>query len=133
MRIFVATFLGVIAAFICILLLEPLGNLLFPLPFKIDPENAVAQLKENSHLIPIGSFISVLFVHAVAIFIGLFVARLIEKESKIPLYILAVFLLYGTVANLFMVPHPIWFSIADILIQSIIGLLFIMKVKTKTS
>lgn len=126
MKLFYATFAGVIAAFISMMFLEGLGHSLFPIPFEVDPKNLDA-IADKLHLIPVQMYISVVFAHGIGLFIGLLIAKLIDKASKISLYIIAGFFLVGTVVNLFMIPHPIWFAIADLGIVFLVGLLMIRR------
>lgn len=126
MKLFYATFAGVIAAFISMMFLEGLGHSLFPIPFEVDPKNLDA-IADKLHLIPVQMYISVVFAHGIGLLIGLLIAKLIDKASKISLYIIAGFFLVGTVVNLFMIPHPIWFAIADLGIVVLVGLLMIRR------
>ena len=126
MKLFYATFAGVIAAFISMMFLEGLGHSLFPLPFKVDPNN-IGELADKLHLIPIEMYISVVVAHGLGLLIGLLIAQAIDKTSKISLYIIAGFFLIGTIANLSMIPHPMWFAVADIAVIALVGLLMIRK------
>ena len=126
MKLMYATFAGVIAAFISMMFLEGLGHSLFPIPFEVDPNNIEA-IAGKLHLIPAKMYISVIIAHGLGLLIGLLIAKAIDKTSKISLYIIAGFFLVGTVANLFMIPHPIWFAIADISMVAIVGFLMIRR------
>ena len=129
MRIFLGTFLGLIAAFFSIALLEPLGHLLFPVPFKIDFNN-IDELESKLHLIPFGTHIFVAIVHGLGLAIGLGVSRLIEKNTIYPILIIGGFVVFATIINVFIIPHPLWFSILDLLIVSsilIITIIFLKK------
>lgn len=126
MKLLYATFAGVIAAFISMMFLEGLGHSLFPIPFEIDPNNLDA-LTEKLHLIPTKMYIAVIAAHGLGLLIGLLIAKSIDKTSKISLYIIAGFFLVGTVANLFMIPHPVWFAVADVAIVALTGLLIIRR------
>jgi hypothetical protein len=126
MKLFYATFAGVIAAFISMMFLEGLGHSLFPLPFKVDPNN-IGAIADKLHLIPVQMYISVVVAHGLGLLIGLLIAKAIDKTSKISLYIIGGFFLVGTIANLSMIPHPMWFAIADITIIALVGLLMIRK------
>lgn len=126
MKLLYATFAGVIAAFISMMFLEGLGHSLFPIPFEIDPNNLDA-LAEKLHLIPTKMYIAVIAAHGLGLLIGLLIAKSIDKTSKISLYIIAGFFLVGTVANLFMIPHPVWFAVADVAIVALTGLLIIRR------
>ena len=126
MKLFYATFAGVIAAFISMMFLERLGHSLFPLPFKVDPNN-IGALADKLHLIPVQMYISVVVAHGLGLLIGLLIAQAIDKTTKISLYIIAGFFLIGTIANLSMIPHPMWFAVADIAVIALVGLLMIRK------
>lgn len=126
MKLFYATFAGVIAAFIAMMFLEGLGHSLFPIPFEIDPNN-LDSLKDKLHLIPVQMYIAVALAHGLGVLIGLLIASAIDKTSKISLYIIGGFFLFGTVANLFMIPHPMWFAIADVGVVVLVVFLMIRK------
>jgi hypothetical protein len=79
------------------------------------------------HLIPVQMYISVVVAHGLGLLIGLLIAKAIDKTSKISLYIIAGFFLIGTIANLSMIPHPMWFAVADIAVIALVGLLMIRK------
>ena len=126
MKLFYATFAGVIAAFISMMFLEGLGHSLFPLPFKVDPNN-IGAIADKLHLIPVQMYISVVVAHGLGLLIGLLIAKAIDKTSKISLYIIGGFFLVVTIANLSIIPNPMWFAIADITIIALVGLLMIRK------
>src|SRR5690606_23550636 len=126
MKLFYATFAGVIAAFISMMFLEGLGHSLFPIPFEIDPNNIEA-IAEKLHLIPTEMYLSVVVAHGLGLLIGLLIAKAIDKTSKISLYIIAGFFLVGTFMNLFMIPHPMWFAIADVGIVALVGIFIISR------
>jgi hypothetical protein len=129
MKIFLATFIGLVVCFFATPLLELIGHSLFPVPFKVDFSN-MEDFNTNKHLIPTGAYISVALAHAISLVIGLIVARMIEKTDMIPLYIIAGFILFGTVANAFGIPHPTWFKILDITLVtsvSVVLLYFFFK------
>lgn len=126
MKLFYATFAGVLAAFISMMFLEGLGHSLFPIPFEVDPEN-LDSIADKLHLIPVQMYISVVFAHGIGLLIGLLIAKSIDKTSKISLYIIAGFFLVGTVVNLFMIPHPIWFAFADLGIVVLVSLFMIRR------
>ncbi len=116
MKPFLATFLGLIATFAATSGLVALTHVLFPIPAELMTGDEV-----NIELIPTVSYVGVALAHGLGLLIGLLVARSIDKMTIYPLYILAGFFLLGTVANLYAIPHPLWFAIADIGIMLIIG------------
>ena len=130
MKIFLGTFIGLIMAFVSIGLLEQIGHSLFPIPFEIDPAD-LSDLKAQLHLIPVGAYVTVVVAHGIGLFLGCLVAGKIDNKTPYSVYIVAGFLIVGTIANLFMIPHPLWFGIADVAIVTSLGVLFIIKAKKR--
>jgi hypothetical protein len=126
MKLFYATFAGVIAAFISMMFLEGLGHSMFPIPFEIDSKN-IGAIASKLHLIPVQMYVSVVLAHGLGLLIGLLIAKAIDKTSRISLYIIAGFFLIGTIANLTMIPHPMWFAVADVAIVALVGFLMIRR------
>lgn len=120
MRYVLATIVGFIVASLTVYVFESLiGHNLFPLPESIDPMN-MESIKENMHLIPVGSKIFVVIAHFMGIVVGMLVASLISKTSMIPSYIVGGLMLAATAFNLIMLPKETWFLLADGLL-AIIG------------
>ncbi len=132
MKTFLASFFGIIVAFLLIMFLEPIGHVLFPLPVKIDPTN-LEEILANIHLIPTGAYICVILAHGLGLLGGLLLARSIDKNTLYPLFLISGLLLLGTVANLAMIPHPIWFSIADVGMNVGVAALMIYNTRIKRS
>ncbi|MDX2359358.1 MAG: hypothetical protein QNK23_01035 [Crocinitomicaceae bacterium] len=128
MKSFLATFIGVFVAIFAMMGIQMVGHNVFPVPPEINFEDP-ASLSENMHLIPAGSFIFILLAHSLGQLFGLLTAKLIDKTSAYPVYIIAGFLLLGTVANLVMIPHPVWFSIVDVLLMIAVALPFVLSKK----
>ena len=127
MKIFLATFVGLIACFLSVGLIERLGFMIFPIPFKIDPNN----FEEKQNLISVGSYVTVIIAHGIGLLIGLIIARLIDRNTLLPIGIIATFMLIEVIANLFMVSNPVWFSVFEPVVVSTIGIIFISKVKNE--
>ena len=120
MKSVLAVVAGLIAAVVIIFGLEFLSTVLFPLPEGADPTNA-EWLKDNLDKIPTGAMIIVAIAHLVGIIAGMVVAALIARITMIPSYIVGILLLVGSLMNLIMIPHPIWFSVTD-LVGVVVGL-----------
>ncbi|MCH2229131.1 MAG: hypothetical protein MK105_02210 [Crocinitomicaceae bacterium] len=120
MKVFLATFIGLVICFMATPLLELVGHNLFPVPFKVDFSN-MEEFNANKHLIPTGAYISVALSRGISLVLGLMTARLIEKADLIPLYIIAGFILFGTIANAFGLPHPTWFKILEISLVTLVS------------
>ena len=113
MRHVLATIVGFIVASVTVYIFESLiGHNLFPLPETIDPMD-MESIKQNMHLIPVGSKIFVVIAHFSGIVVGMLVAALISKKSMIPSYIVGGLMLAATAFNLIMLPKETWFLLAD--------------------
>jgi hypothetical protein len=123
MKTFFGTFIGIISAFIVMLLIEKAGRSSYPMPTEFD--------FIHPYEIPTGLLIAVIIAHSVSLLVGLIIARLIDRETKFPIYIIAIFLLFGTVANMFFNEHPLWFMIADLGFFLLIAVSFILIVKKR--
>ena len=133
MRNVLATIIGFIVASVVVYIFESLiGHNLFPLPEGSDPMD-MEWIKNNMHLIPIGSKIFVVIAHFMGIVCGMFVAGLISKTSMIPSYIVGVLMLAATAFNLVVLPKETWFLFADALF-AVLGFLIGKKLaKSKIS
>lgn len=129
MKNVLAAVAGLMVAAILTFGIESLSAILFPFPEGADPTD-MEWLKNNVDAIPSGALIVVGFAHLIGIVCGMFVAGLISKTSMIPAYVVGVLMLAGTIANLFMIPHPAWFAITD-LIGVLIGILLGRKLASK--
>lgn len=113
MKNVLATIVGFIVASLTVYIFESLiGHNLFPLPDNIDPMN-MESIKENMHLIPVGSKIFVVIAHFMGIVVGMLVASLISKTSMVPSYIVGGLMLAATAFNLIMLPKETWFLLTD--------------------
>ena len=113
-RIF-AILTGVVAGAIVMGLLETLSNKLHPLPEGLDPINTEA-LADHISSLPITAFLLVLIAHALGALTGGFVASKMAKvEKKGTAMYTGLILLLAGVLNLIAVPHPLWFSIIDVI------------------
>lgn len=80
-----------------------------------DPET----LKNHLTNLPKSVFIGILFAHALGAFVAGFVASQMAKiQKKSAALFTGLILLLAGVLNLVSIPHPLWFSIADVLIYT---------------
>jgi hypothetical protein len=131
MKIGLATFIGLIVCFLSTLLLELAGHSLFPIPFEVDFNN-LEEFNAKRHLIPTGAYICVMIAHVVSLVLGLITTRRIMNTTMIPLYIIAGFLLFGTIANAVSIPHPLWFEILEITVLTAIAFLMLLDYYKRT-
>ena len=122
MKNVLAVIIGFVVASLTVYSFETLlGQSLFPLPEGIDPMD-MDSLKDNMHLIPMGSKIFVVIAHFIGIIAGMFVAGLISKTSMVPAYIVGGLMLLATFFNILMLPKELWFTLSDGLL-AIVGFL----------
>ena len=122
MKNVLATIIGLVVASITVYIFESLiGHALFPLPEGAKPMD-MEWIKNNMHLIPMGSKIFVVIAHFAGIILGMFIAGLISKTSMIPAYIVGGLMLVATFFNIFMLPKEMWFTLSDAIL-TIVGFL----------
>ena len=72
-------------------------------------------LKASMHLFQPKHFILPFLAHALGTFAGAFLAGLLAVNHKMKFALgIGVFFLVGGIANIFMLPSPIWFTILDL-------------------
>lgn len=122
MKTLLATIVGLIVSFIVVFAMEFLSMTLFPSPEKIDPTNVEA-LKTLIQHIPIAALLMILLGHGLALFLASYYAFKIQPNSLVPFLIIFIFMLIGTISNLAMIPHPMWFMVADVSTVVVSGLI----------
>ncbi len=127
MRIVLATLAGLIASFAVnmgIVMIAVEVNPLLESGVDINDTEALINVMKNAswedYLLPLAAHIS-------GILAGLISARIICRTSLIPIYIVATVHMFGTVTNLYQIPHPTWFAIVDTGIPLLIIWRFIRK------
>lgn len=114
MKKVLATLVGLVAAAAVILVFEFLGEMFFPLPEQIDITD-IDSIKTNIELIPLGSLIFVILAHFLGILAGMVVTTYVSRETLVPGFVVGGIIIIATLINLFVLPHPTWFLISDIL------------------
>ncbi len=103
---------GIIAAFAVIMIVQTIGHQVIPPPSGMDPTNPDS-IREAMDSLPIGSFLFVLLSYYGGAFTGSFVATWLGGARPLTSTIVVGGLVFAaTVANLVMIPHPLWFSVA---------------------
>ncbi|MCG8306272.1 MAG: hypothetical protein MI975_02695 [Cytophagales bacterium] len=107
---------GIITGTILIYLVEMLGHLIYPPPEGLDVNDTEA-LKDIIKDLPTGALLFVLLAYALGSFGGGLISGILSKSSKIinSIIVGAVLMILGFI-NLFMIPHPVWFSIVSLLL-----------------
>lgn len=105
-----AAIAGIITAFVMIMLIEKLGHIIYPPPSDLDfsdPES----MRPYIATLPFLALLFPMIAWVVATFAGTVLACKIGTAN--PLAFAAVvggLVLAATIANLIMIPHPVWFS-----------------------
>ena len=111
-----AVIVGVIVGGLTIYAIESINMVRFPWPEDLSMEDKEAFAEYVSSL-PVDAFITVIIAHLVGSFIGGFVCSKITPNKKLLLgTICGVFFLAGGIMNLVMIPDPLWFMVADLLV-----------------
>lgn len=89
------------------------GSIIAP-PEGVDPTN-MDSLKESMHLFEPQHFIMPFLAHALGTLAGAFVAAVIAFSHKMKFAIgIGVFFLLGGIANVMMLPSPVWYTVLDL-------------------
>ncbi|EQA35837.1 hypothetical protein LEP1GSC047_0373 [Leptospira inadai serovar Lyme str. 10] len=82
--------------------------------------NTMEGLKASLHLFQPKHFILPFFAHAIGTFVGAAIAAAISASHKINFALgIAVFFLIGGIANTWMLPSPLWFTVLDLAVAYI--------------
>jgi hypothetical protein len=117
LKTFLATGAGIIIAYATIFLVEMLGMNLFPSDEKFKPTN-LEELKRLIENIPVMALMIIALGHGLAIFLAGVTVNKIEPNSIVGYLVIFLLLLFGTISNLYMIPHPIWFVVTDLAVFS---------------
>lgn len=95
------------------------SGVLIPPPNGADVSTA-AGLKATMHLFEPKHFLFPFLAHAVGTFVGAFATAYFASTNKMRLaFVIGFFFLAGGVANVMMLPSPVWFSVLDIVVAYI--------------
>lgn len=111
LRFIVAGLIGVVVAFASVAGIEALGHAVYPPPADLDFSNA-NQVRAFMDALPLGALLLVLGSWISGTFLGGLVAALIAR-SRPYLFagIVGAFVLAATIANLLLIPHPLWLTL----------------------
>jgi len=105
-----AAITGIVTAFLLVMLIEMLGHSVYPPPpgLSVDDMDAIRAYIETA---PVGALLFPALAYIVASFCGTLLACYIGTAKPI-IYgtVVGGLMLVATVANLIMIPHPLWFS-----------------------
>jgi hypothetical protein len=116
LRILLSVLLGLLAGSIVNMGLIMVSGKLIPPPPGADV-TTMEGLKASLHLFEAKHFIFPFLAHALGTLAGAFVAALTSPDkSAVPAYVVGGFFLMGGIANVVMLPSPVWFSVVDLLL-----------------
>lgn len=102
---------GIIAAFAVIAIVQLVGHELIPPPTGMDPADPDS-IKAAMAALPVGAFLFVLLSYFAGAFTGTFVATWLGGARALTNAVVVGGLVFAaTVANLLMIPHPLWFMV----------------------
>jgi hypothetical protein len=128
-RNFAAIVIGVITAFVTVMLIDKIGHLVYPPPAGLDFTNPDA-IRPYLATLPIGAFLFILASWVIAAFVGTLAACYIGTANP-NLFGATVggIILAKTIENFIAIPHPHWLSLAT-LAGIILSTLLAMRLAT---
>ena len=110
-----AALAGVVTAFVLVMLIEKVGLLIYPPPADLDFSDPEA-IKPYIATLPFFALLFPMIAWVVATFTGSLVASKIGTANPLLFAgIVGGLIFAATIANLIMIPHPMWFSIVSLL------------------
>jgi hypothetical protein len=106
--------IGGIVAFTCVQAAEMITHHFYPFPPGADMKD-MATIKRFVATLPVQAFVLVLGGWLVGTLVGTFLAAKIGRD-RLPAYIVGAFLLAAGIANSILIPQPVWFTAASIVI-----------------
>jgi hypothetical protein len=105
-----AALAGIVTAFVLIMLIEKLGHIIYPPPPDIDFSDPKA-MRPYIATLPFLALLFPMIAWVVATFAGTVLACKIGTANPLAFAaVVGALVLAGTIANLIMIPHPVWFS-----------------------
>lgn len=115
-RSVVGVVLGLIAGFVVVGVVEGASSFVYGSPQGFDFSDTKA-LREFVGNLPVGAFFFIIAAHVLGSFTAAMTCSAIVRTRWLTCsLIVGSVLLVAGVANLVMIPHPLWFSIVDVLV-----------------
>lgn len=110
----ISVLVGVIVGVIVVTLGEKIQHQFYPLPEGLDFKDSKA-VKAFVDSLPLGAFISLVFIWILSSFVGGFVAAKLTHENKMKsAMITGGILMLAAIMNMFMIPHPVWMIVVTL-------------------
>jgi hypothetical protein len=111
-----AVLVGVVVSIGTVTAVQWLGHQVYPLPPGMDFSDPEQVLELTTNMPP-GAFLFVLLAWFLGTVVGGLAACWVAREQPVIFAsIIGTFMLIATIANLMMIPHPTWFSIAALIL-----------------
>lgn len=111
---FLGLLLGILAAFVVIMLVQSASGMMYPVPAGVNLEDPGA-LRAFTETLPVGAFLMVLLSYALGAFVGGLIAGWRAPTAwPMPPAGIALLLTLASVMNLLAIPHPGWFWVANL-------------------
>lgn len=113
-----AIVLALIVGFVVIMAIELTGTWLFPLPPGVDPMDSEAlSAAIEAGQVPLGGMVFVVLAYALGSLVAGWVAARVAATSKMrhALIVGGILMVLGII-NLFAIPHPLWMTIATLVV-----------------
>ena len=125
-RALIAVIAGIVAAFVSILLIEAIGAVVVPAGSAPSLKDA-DRMRDYLQTLPVSAYAFVLAAYLIGSAVGGLVAtRVVDRVPSRSVWVVGGLLLATTVANLVMIPHPLWFSTAAV-VAVFAGTLFAVR------
>lgn len=113
-RMILGAVVGITVAFVTVFVLQKIGHSVYPPPANMDPSNTEEFMTYVASM-PLGALLFVLASYLIGAFDGVFIACLVARmKYHVFGVIVGGLMLVATIANLILIPHPLWFSIAAV-------------------
>ena len=109
-----AVILGIVLAFVIVQLAETGVHSLYPFPPGMNPKDMTA-IKAFVATLPPTAFVLVLLGWLIGTFVGTFTAAKIG-QSRFPAYVVGGMLFVAGIVNALIIPQPMWFTAASLVI-----------------
>lgn len=115
LRTVLSVIAGVLVGFFVITLIEAASHFIFPPPEGLNPMDAES-IKLYMKDIPIGALLLVWFSYVAGSFVSGLIAAILSRINQMRVgFACGLIMLIAGSFNLYMIPHPLWFSIGTIL------------------
>lgn len=113
-RSVLAVLAGVFAAGATVALFETVGHLIWPPPAEFLTGD-LEKMRGAIHKVPIGSVLSVLLAWTVGTAVGSALTMRLAPRARLPHAVLVGGIMLGAgAANLYLLPHPVWFAVLGV-------------------